>query len=196
MKNKNFLKHINIIVTICAISANIISYFAASSDRSRYISINTFFSILIFFLFWYLFKEKSKRYLKEIKNEAKNTNYPIALGTFCICILTIIFICTIILGIVNKDALNLVSVFTFFLSMMSMLTPSILLMLFTYFIMPAFIIPSLKEPVNRRKKSYKFLQILLILFILFYIFKGSEFIIRNNNFENQSKYKIGKILVE
>ncbi len=196
MNNKNILKKININILTCILFANIFAYFISNADKSKYISINSFFSGLIFFLFCYLFEKKSFKNLKFIKKEAENTNYPLAIGLFLISIFIIIFICVIILGINNQEALNSVSLVTFFISIMSMLSSSFILIIFTWFIMPAFIIPVLKEPVNKKKRNYKLLKWLFILFLIFYIYKGSEFLLRNNNIENQYSYKAGKIQVE
>ena len=190
IKKKNILFNINIVITIFVFIANIIAFILSDTSKSNYIIISFFLNVYILFLHWYLLAKQLKKNVNEIKKEALYINYPVNIGTFFFCLLLVLIASAIVLFVVNKEAFVPAFIFTFFMSIISMLFPSILLLVYIFFIVPAFIVPSFRSNRTNRSDSTEFLVILLILFSLFTIYKVTTFSIRAVNIEKQEKYKI------
>ncbi len=193
--HKNYLKNINILITILTVILSIAAWGFSEGNRSPYILINSFFCILLLLFYLFLFEKQSEKNLNDIKKEILFINYPVNIGTFFICILVIILLCIATLAIVNQEALNLISVFTFFMSIISMLFPAMILLVFIYFIMPAFIIPGIIHK-NTKRNLKKFYLILVLIFLILCLIKTLPNIIRSQNIEKQDKYKCGQISLE
>ena len=190
IKTKHILRNINILITVLVILVNIIALLNADSSKSNFITISFFLNIYIFFLHWYLLAKQLKKNVNEIKKEALYINYPVNIGTFFFCIILILIASAVVLFVVNKEAFVPAFIFTFFMSIISMLFPSIIMLAYIFFVIPAFIVPSFKSNRKNRSDSTEFLVFFLVLFSIFTIYKLTSYSIRTVNIENQNKYKV------
>ncbi len=191
--NKVLLK-LNLFITLLIIFANIIAFISMDSGKDNYIFVNLHLNAVIFFIYLLLFNDKVKNNLADLKKEALYINYPLNIGIFIGLLFVILIFSAICLIIVNKDAANATFIFTFFMTTISMLFPSIVLGVFIYFMVPAFIIPSIKSKnkYNLHKKT------IIALFILFLIYSFSTLykeVTRITNIQNQDKYKSAKLTI-
>ena len=149
-KPKELLK-INIITTILVIISDLLIFFFFESSKDKFTILSTYANGIIFFIYLLLFSSKVKRNILDLKKEALYINYPLNIGAFFIFLFLILIASTICLISVNKDAANITFIFTFFMSTISMLFPSIILLVFIYFAIPAIIIPSIS--IQKRRKN-------------------------------------------
>ena len=189
-KNKNILNTINILITFLVFIFNVIAFFFLDKSKTNFIIISFFINIYLFFLHWFLLAKQLKKNVNEIKKEALYINYPLNIGTFFFCFILVLIASGIVLFIVNKEAFVPAFILTFFLSIISMLFPSVLLLVYIFFIVPAFIVPSFKSNRANRSDSTEILTIFLILFSVFTIYKITTFSIKAANFDKQDKYEV------
>ena len=130
-----------------------------------------------------------------LKKEIMYVNYPITIGVFFFLIFAIFCTDIYTLSKINKDALNVTFIFTYFMSSISMLLPSILLLVYMYLICPAFVIPTYEQKKKRSKTDL----ILFILFLIFLIYSGVQFIENTINaltVSSREKFRAVKMPVE
>ena len=189
------LKKTNISFTILIIIFNLLTFFIADSNKDTFISLSIFFNCFLFFLYRFRINTLASRNWIAIKKEIMYINYPITIGIFFLLIFAIFCADIYSLSQINKDALNVTFIFTYFMSTISMLLPAILLLVYMYLICPAFVIPSFEQ----RKRKSKTDLILLLLFIIFIIFSGVQIITNTVNtltVSTREKFKAVKLPVK
>ncbi len=192
-KSKKELLKINLFTTFLIIGTNAIAFMVNQGGKDSFITISFYITGIILFIYLLLLSDKIKSNLTDLKSESLYINYPLSISIFLVFLFLVLIASAICLVVVNKDAANITFIFTFFMTTISMLFPSILLCSFIYFIVPAFIIPSV---TNKKNKNYKFLIItLLIIFLIFCLFKGIKELTRISNIQNQNKYKSAKLTI-
>lgn len=194
-KTEKELLKINFIVTILILITNLIIFYFIDSSKDKFTILSTYTNIFLFFIYLFLFSSKTKKNILELKKEALYINYPLSISLFFLFLLLIIIASAICLISVNKDAANVTFIFTFFMSTISMLFPSIILIVFMYFIIPAIIIPSINVQQKGKNESNFIIIFLLICFILFSIYNGFSTYIKERNFEQQNKYKSARLTI-
>ncbi len=190
---KRYLVKINFFITFLVILVNIAAFVLTGGDKNNFITFCFYANGFLFFLYFYLFNKLTKKHLLEIKNEALYINYPVNIISFLFFLLLIIIVSAICLFIVNKDALNVTFIFTFFMSTISMLFPSLILISMMFFIVPAFIIPGID--MNRKNKSDFSFYLLFILFIIYIIFFAYKLTLDGILSFKQDKFKSSKLTV-
>lgn len=193
-KTKNELLKINLLFTFFIILVNVLAFIFIDSGKDNFTKISAYANGLLFFGYLIILGEKAKKDVLELKKEALYVNYPLYIGAFIGFILIVLLFSAICLFTVNPEAANITFIFTFFMSTISMLTPSILLMVFMFFAVPAFIIPSFS---NKKGKSSNLIsKILFICFVIYCIFNVFNALHKIANIENQKKFKSAKVAVK
>jgi len=191
---KELLK-INIIVTLLIIAANFIIFFGFNTGKDMFTYISIYTNIFLFFIYLYLFNSAVNKDVLKLKKEALYINYPASITTFFVFLFLILIASAICLVTVNKEAANITFIFTFFMSTLSMLFPSIILTVFMYFLVPALILPGININKRGKKKSNTLLSLLFIAFIILCIYNIVNAAIMINNFESQNRYKSAKLTI-
>lgn len=189
------LRKLNISFTLLIILANIIAFIISSANKNTAVSLNIFFGCLIFFLYRFNLLNLINRSWLSLKKEILYTNYPITIGIFFLLIGAIFCFDIYSLSRINQDALNLTFIFALFLSTLSMIFPSLLLLVYMYLLCPAFVIPSYETKKSKRKTDI----LILILFIIFILFSGYQIAVNTINtltIANREKFKAVKLPVK
>ncbi len=189
---KELLK-LNIVITLFIILANIAIFLYTKGSKDYYTYLSLYLNGFILFIYLILFSDKVKNNISELKKEVLYINYPLSIAFFLAFILFILIASAIFLVIINKDAANVTFIFTFFMSTISMLFPSIVLGVFIYFIVPALIVPGLNLRQKKNSKLKYFIIFLFIIYIIFCAYKGFNEITKISNIQNQDKYKSSKL---
>jgi len=190
-----FLQRNNILFTIIIIVCNVLSIAISDSDKNSLIGLNIFFSCLLFFLYRFRLNSIVNKHWLDIKKELMYINYPVTIGVF-FALLFIIFCFDLYqLSTINKDALNSTFILTYFMSTISVLMPSMFLLVYMYLFNPAIILPAF-EKRKRTRKSDLLVMILFILFLLFSITQFVEKSISKMNILKKEKYKAVKLTVQ
>ncbi len=191
-KSLNILKNINITIGSLVLLSNLPAFILCGSNKINFVLISIFLNICLFFLHGFLIIKESKKNINEIKKEALYINYPLNIATFMFCIFLIFVFSIISLYIINSDALNPAFIFTYFINILSLLFPSILVLAYICFIFPAFILPGM----SANKRDSQSTEYLIIFFIIFLILSGFRLIsysVKTINIDKQDKYKIVKL---
>lgn len=192
--SKELLK-INLFVTTLIVIINLIIFYFIDSSKDKFTILSTYANIFLLFIYLFLFSSKTKKNMLELKKEALYINYPLCISLFFLFFLIIIVASTICLISVNKEAANITFIFTFFMSTVSMLFPSIVLIVYMFFAVPALIIPSLDIQKRERPELNILLIVLFAIFLLFCIYNGINTYIKQLNFEQQNKYRSARLTV-
>ncbi len=200
MKKKNNkttkeLLKINLLVTFLIIVFNLLIFYFIDSSKDKFTNLSIYTNIFLFFIYLFLFSSKKKTNLLDLKKEALYINYPLSITVFFLCLLFIIIASAICLISVNKEAANITFIFTFFMSTISMLFPSIVLIVFMYFGVPALVIPGLDIQKKEKVEHNFLLTIIFIFFIIFCIYNGINTYLKERNFEQQNKYKSARLTI-
>ena len=135
-----------------------------------------------------------ERKLNAVKMEVMTINYPRSILTF-FCILFVILIASAVcLFSINPEAAKISLIFTFFMSSILMFLPSFLLLVYIHFLVPAFVIPAIKNRKSLKKTGI----LLLILFALLFLSGGFHLIKRYNashHLEKQTDFKGAKLSI-
>ena len=189
------LKKTNIFFTLLIVIFNVLTFFIADSNKDTFISLSIFFNCFLFFLYRFRVNTLTSRNWIAIKKEIMYVNYPITIGVFFLLIFTIFCVDIYSLSQINKDALNVTFIFTYFMSTISMLLPAILLLVYMYLVSPAFVIPSYEQRKNKRKTDF----VLILFFIAFIIFSGIQIVTNTINtltISSREKFKAVKLPVK
>lgn len=187
-----YLRNNNIVFTIIIIICNILTFLISDSNKNTAVSLSIFFSCTIFFIYRLKTSALAQTKWLAIKKELMYVNYPMTIAAFFVLFFIIFCYDAYWLSTINKDALNATFVFTYFMSTISLLLPSILLFAYMYLITPAFVIPS-KEKLQHSGKSD---LIVLILFALFLIFSFSQLVTNvfdSFNLGKREKFKAARL---
>ena len=157
------LQNNNLLFTCLVVICNVIAFFIADSNKNTIISLNIFFNCLIFFLYRFRVNALVNKNWLAIKKELMYINYPIIVGLFFLLFAGIFCFDIYCLSKVNRDALNVTFIFTYFMSTISMLLPSILMLSYMHLFYPAILLPAFNEKKRKRKTDI----LVFILFILF-----------------------------
>lgn len=199
MKQKRYISKFliknNILFTFIIIVCNVLAFAIADSNKNSLVSLNIFFSCLIFFLYRFKISNLVNRNWLSIKKELMYINYPITIGAFFILIFTIFGFDVYQLSTINKEALNTTFIFTYFMSSISVLMPSILLLVYMYLLSPAIILPSFEAKKRKRKSDI----IVFALFLIFILFSTCQIVgnaIEKLNLSKMEKFKAAKLPVK
>ncbi len=195
LKTTKELLKLNVLITILIVISNLLIFFFFESSKDKFTILSTYADIYIFFIYLLLLSSKIKKNILELKKEAFYINYPMCIVTFFVFLFLVLVASTLLLITVNKEAANLTFIFMFFMSTISMLFPSIILIVFMYFATPAIIIPSISIQQKGKRKSNSLIIFFLICFILFSTYNGLNTFIKQNNFESQNKYKSARLTI-
>lgn len=195
-RTKNILKNINLVITLFVVFANFVGFLLCDTNKTNFILITLFLNVCLFFFHSFLIgKEIKEKNLDEMKRESLYINYPIEIGKFSICFVVMLLGSIVSLYVVNKEVMNVAFVFTFFMSIMSMLFSSLLLLAYIYFIFPAFVLPEITTKQNKRN-LYALLLTLFILFVTFSAGKFTIYSIRTIYIDKQNRYKVIKLPIQ
>lgn len=189
------LKKTNIFFTIFVVIFNAVAFFLADSNKNTLIGLNIFFNCFLFFLYRFKINALITRNWFALKKEIMYVNYPVTIGVFFLLIFTIFCTDVYSLSQINKEALNITFIFTYFMSSISMLLPAILLLVYMYLVCPAVVIPSYERKKNKRLTDF----VLLILFVIFIIFSGIQIITNTVNMltvSSREKFRAVKLTVK
>ncbi len=190
-----YLRNNNILFTIAIIICNILIFTISDSNKNTAVSLSIFFNGAIFFIYRLRTSVIAQTHWLAVKKELMYINYPVTIAAF-FALIFVIFCCDVYwLSTINKDALNVTFAFTYFMSTISILLPSILMLAYMYLVTPAFIIPSKEKLQNRGKSDLT----ILILFIIFIVFSFSQLlsnVINSFNFGKREKFKAAKLPVQ
>ena len=193
-KSKELFK-LNMSASVVAVIVNLLLFLFLDRAKHNFTLLSTYANIFI--LFWYLknLSETIKTKLGILKKEVFFINNPRKIIIFFILLALMLFSSLICLICINPEAVNLTFVFSFFMTTIGMMMPTIFLLVFINFAVPSLIIPNVK---NNRKLSIirGFLILLFILFTLFCIYRGYSRFEEVNNPEIQSKFKIARLTVK
>ena len=195
-KHRNIIRNINIAITFLSIALNVILFHFLCNNKNLFITISVIANIYIFFLHSYILMKTTRYKLNDLKKEALYTNYGSTIITFVLCIFIVLFISSGLLFFVSKEALNITMIFLFYISILTMLLPSIVLLAYIYFIVPAIVVPGLTIKKYHQANSMSILFTLLLLVSILFICKYVISYLYDNNFLTQIKYKVEKISVE
>lgn len=196
MKHKHILRNINISITVFVMILNILLFQFLGKNKSLLITTSIIANIYIFFLHCFILTKIMRYHLNDIKKEASYTNYASNIISFVLCIAAIILMSSGLLLFVEKEALNITLIALFFVSILTMLLPSIVLLAYLFFAVPALVVPSLTIKKYHQANSISILTIIFILFSILAILKYAIAYLYDNNFLTQIKYKVDKIAVE
>lgn len=199
MKQKNYtskiLQNNNILFTFVVIIFNIIAFLVADANKNTVICLNIFFNCLIFFLYRFRTTTLVNKNWLAIKKELMYINYPITVGLFFLLFASIFCFDIIWLSQINKEALNATFIFTYFMSSISMLLPSILMLAYMHLFYPAILLPNYSEK-KRTKKTDILVFVLFILFITYSFVQLSMNIIDNLTAAHRTKYRAAKLAIQ
>lgn len=195
-KHKNILRNINLAMVFLSIALNIVLFFFFSYNKTLFLAISTIVNIYLFLFHWFFFIKITRHNLNDIKNEAYYTNYGSSIITFVLCIFIVLLISSGLLFFINKEALNITMISMFYVSILTMLLPSIILLAYTFFIFPSLIVPGLTMKKYYQTNSMTILFTVFILVSILFLCKFIMIYLYDNNFLKQIKYKVDKISVE
>ena len=167
------LQNNNLLFTFLVVVCSIITFLIADSNKTTVISLSIFFNCLIFFLYRFRVNSLVNKNWLAIKKELMYINYPIIVGLFFILFAGIFCYDVFCLSKINREALNATFIFTYFMSTISMLLPSILMLAYMHLFYPAILLPSFGEKKRKRKTDI----LVFVLFILFLLFSAFQFAI-------------------
>lgn len=195
IRTKKELLKINLFVTAIIIIANLIIFYGIDSGKNAFTQISAYVNGLLFFVYVFILSSSLKKNLIDIKKEALYINFPLHISIFLLFLLSVLVFSAICLISVNKDAANITFIFTFFMSTIAMLFPSILLTCFMFFIVPAFIIPGLSTQKRKKSDSDILLKTGFVLFLIFCFYNIFNAFKTFNNIDNQNRYKSAKLTI-
>ncbi len=190
---KKYLFKANLLFTIILVILNAAAFFLANGDKTLFTVANAYISVFIGFMHYFHVESMYKNKLADLKKEAMFINYPVYIAAFFSCMTILLIASFISLYVVNKEALNLTFVFAFFMNMIFAVFPSVLVLLFMYFIIPEFIIPSKTINDVRQKKFISFSKVFFLLFLMLCVYNGVSAVYRNMTIETQEKYKASRL---
>ena len=193
-KTKNTLLKLNLLFTFYVVLANILAFLFIDAGKNEYTKICFFANGILFFIYLIMLYQKAKEDILELKKEALYVSYPQYIGGFLGFFIVVLLFSSICLFSINPEAANITFIFTFFVSTISMLSPSILMIAFMFFATPAFVIPSIN--IKKGKSSNIILKILFICFFLFSLFNITNSLIKVGTIQNQKKFKSAKITMK
>lgn len=194
--HKNILGRINIGFTLVLIILNFILLLFFNNNKILFVTISIVINVYLFFLHCYILTKLAKKNLSAMKKEASFVNYGSTTITFILCLLVVLFLCSGLLFFVGPESLNLTLVSLFYVSILTMILPSIVLLAYLYFVVPAMVIPSLTIKSYYKANSMSILGAIFILFTIFCLCRGAIHFLYENNFLTQIKFKVEKITVE
>ncbi len=183
---------ISLKVTFLLILADLFIFFVLGQSKSSF-TINSLIAVcILFFVFSFKLQRQMEISMEGLKKESLYINFPIRILLFLVIISLILLASSICLVCINPSAANAAFIFTFFMSMVSMLMPTLLLLVYMYFIVPAFIIPSVKK--RDQVSHIRMITILvLFLFILLMLYVGFKKFDKTQNFYKQTDFKGSKL---
>ena len=190
----NFLLKTNIQFFILLLILNIADFYISSGNKEKFTLFSLFINCSLFFLYKIRLSEIINKYWLHIKKEILYINYPLLITGFFILMFLVLSANIVILAIVNKDALNPAFILTFFLSTITMLTPSIFFLVYIFIVNPALILPSYDTRKNKNKSDI----IIIILFVIFILASLSKFTtdaINSLTINKREKFKAVKLPV-
>ncbi len=197
MKKKNSsreLLKLNLLATLMIAGVDLLIFFLSDKSKSSFVISSIYTSFIILFIYMLMLIKLLERKLNAVKMEVMTINYPTSILTF-FCILFVILIASAVcLFSINPEAAKISLIFTFFMSSILMFLPSFLLLVYIHFIVPAFVIPAIKN----RKSLKNIGTLLLILFALLFFSGGFHLIKRFNtshHIEKQTDFKGAKLSI-
>jgi hypothetical protein len=192
---KDLLK-LNVIFTLLLCVINLVIFFFIDSSKENFTHLSAYSTGALFFIYLITFTLKIKKDILNLKKEAFYVNYPISIAILFALLLFVLVINSLMLFVVNKDAMNLTSIFTLFMSTISMLFPSILFVIFVFFIIPAVILPTLNIKPNSKAKPEFIISLLFFIFLAFCGYSLVNKAVKTNNFEAIDKFKSSKLAIK
>ena len=193
--NTNVLLNLNLLITVLTVFVNIVIFFFVKTNNSGYTLLNCFSSIGILFVYFYILISNLKKNILKYKNEILYLNYPLNIALFFAFFFVFFIFNFLFLSFINKDAITLTNVFTFFFANLSVILPSIFTLVIIYFISPALIIPQLQSDKFSIKNYKNIFFLFLSLYLGVCIFNGLLNYNSVSNVENKDQYKSSKITI-
>lgn len=194
--NKNYILKVNILITFLVVIANIVAFCCCNGSKSSFVIIAFYLNVFIFFAHSFIVSKLLKKKINAMKREALNMNCMANIATLFMILGLLLIVSSIVLYIVNKEAFKLAFIFTFFMSVLTMLFSSILVLSYTYIIFPSFILLQMRSYVPEKKASISLLLVAFVLFLLFLLTRGIQHSVKIITFDKQTKYKIVKLPVQ
>ena len=186
------LLKINILFSVFIVLANFIAFIFCDSNKNSFFILSTIFNVFLFFIYRFIVNALIKGKWYALKAEIMYVNYPITIGVGFGILCAILIANLAIIARVNESALNVTFATAFFINTIMVLIPSILLFIYMFLLMPAFVIPSYE--LKRKKDSGKLLYVLFAIFLLAIGIKTVFDYSLNNNFVKRDKFKIAKMV--
>ncbi len=193
-KNKtSILLNTNIIFTVAILILNLISYTVSAANKELFIIFSIFINCLTFAVYRIVIAELYNKYWLELKKELFYINYPLTIVLITAGCAAIFLSNVIIIGMTNQEAVNIAFISSFFISTISMMLPSLLLIIYMFLISPAFIIPAMDENKQKRKTDIIILAIIIciIIYLLYKFIVGIA-----DNYIVKDRYRAKKLPIE
>lgn len=186
------LLKINILFSVFIVLANFIAFIFCDSNKNSFFILSTIFNVFLFFIYRFIVNALIKGKWYALKAEIMYVNYPITIGIGFGILCAILITNLAIIARVNESALNVTFATAFFINTIIVLIPSILLLVYMFLLMPAFVIPSYE--LKKKKDSDKLLYVLFAIFLLGIGIKTVFDYYLNYNFVKRDKFKIAKMV--
>lgn len=195
-KNRNkptVLLKTNLIYTVIIAVLNMIAYSISGANKELFIIFSLFINCLIFALYRLTITELLNKYWFQIKKELFYINYPLTIAVIMVSVFVIFIGNVIIISTINENALNTTFISSFFISTISMMFPTLLLIVYMFLISPALVIPVMDES-KQKQKIDTIILISIILILIYIIYKFIAGI--TDNYIVKDKYRAKKLPIE
>ena len=188
------LINFNLKYTALIFILNILVFAFLDRAKINYTLVSVYLNSFLLLTYLYKFAKTLPSKLNTYKREVLYINYPVSILFFLVFLSLSLLASVICLCVINPNAANLTFIFTFFMSTVSMFLPVIFTLVFINFIVPAFIIPNIKD--NKKNSIIKFLIILLLVLLgISFLYNGYQKISSIANFNTQTKFRLSRLTV-
>lgn len=186
------LLRLNLLTSLIIVIINVLIFICLDKSKSGFFIKSLYCTGIILIIYLFLLIQKIKTRFSSLKKEILYINYKLNTIILAGVISLTLSVSALTLLIVNKDAVNAVFIFIFFMSTMSMLMPVIVYLVFVFFVVPIWIIPSIKTPdkVNSIRYIIILILILFILLTLNFVRKQYNYI---QNYRMLTKFQASKL---
>jgi hypothetical protein len=188
---KNILK-LSLKITLFMILSDLLIFFLIDKSKGNFILYSLIAAFILLFVFSFKLLDEIKTNLSDLKKESLYVNYPVRIMLFLLSISIILLGSAIYLVNINPSAASAAFIFSFFMTSICMMVPTIMLLVYMFFIVPAFVIPAI-----RKNKNILYLKVITILFFLLFIacfiYASFNRFDRTYNFYKQTEFKGSKL---
>ncbi|MCD7879633.1 MAG: hypothetical protein LUG16_06860 [Candidatus Gastranaerophilales bacterium] len=187
-RNKQLLKT-NLSFFIIVIFINVVLCLLTGLNKDIFFVLCVVVTSVLFIIYNQILRSIINSNWTWIKDEYNNTNYPAIIGSFFILLFIILIFTLIFLLYINPDAFSITFLVPLFTKILTMLIPSGIFLVYIFLIIPAFILPSLKEKKHNISFIRKIVYAVLFLVILICTADLISKIQNAGEIQNKDKYK-------